>query len=820
MKINFELVNYQNALPLCVNVHSTINYELHWHREIELLLVLQGSIRVQIGDKTYTFGEGQICVVNSREIHSTYSDDRDCIVIVMQLDMDYCNSSYAKFDCIKFENSTTNDVTEIRKYMSKIVMELNKKREGYASLVSSYIKIIVVALVNTYNNEKIQGKDRVSSSDIDMLQQITTYINDNYKNQITLKSVADEFSFSHYYLSHYFKDKLGITFIDYVNNLKINSAVTQLVDTNDSMVKIAMDNGFPSSKSFGSLFKKRYGVTPQKYRQGNEDNKIATTGNHIYTYVSQSDTLKKLIVYADEESKTPHREVVKTDNVKKVDVEYIKINTDVDNSIIFKKYWQKTMTFGRAYDMLRFDAMEHIRDMQNKIGFELIRFHGIFSEEMRVVNVIDNEIVYTWTYVHKVLDFLLSVGVKPFLDMTFTPLIMATKDITIMNYKGNVSLPEINKWKEMLNSFLSSCIDRYGIVEVSSWYYEVLNEPDVMYDCTMGEYVQFFVETYKVFTRFIDDVKLVGPSSMCGNTVEANEFLVTFINELREYNMRLEYCSVHIYGESFVNIKLANVDNLLNRSFRLENKGSQSKTIDKLANIKNEFDIKEMHVTEWNYSGMQISSILDTAYMSAFIVYTAINNIGKITSLGYWVCSDIFEENYVFNSPFHGGFGLINYDGIRKASFYAFWLLSKLGTEVVDCNENYLVTTNSNKSEYQIIMCNLAEFDAFYSNGDRSKSKKEPYRVFEECKQREFNINFNNIQGKYVMDSYEINRNSGSAYDVWVAQGRKDNLKPDEVQYIKEKSIPKHDRREVYIQDEIKCVVPAHGVVLITLRSV
>ncbi len=93
--------------------------------------------------------------------------------------------------------------------------------------------------------------------------------------------------------------------------------------------------------------------------------------------------------------------------------------------------------------------------------------------------------------------------------------------------------------------------------------------------------------------------------------------------------------------------------------------------------------VLEIHITEWNASSQLGNLIHDTCFVSTYIVRNVLKTIGKVDSLGYWTFTDIFEEQKLGISHFHGGFGLINKDGL-KPSYYAYYLLSKLGNEIIE----------------------------------------------------------------------------------------------------------------------------------------
>lgn len=114
-----------------------------------------------------------------------------------------------------------------------------------------------------------------------------------------------------------------------------------------------------------------------------------------------------------------------------------------------------------------------------ELGFRYIRFHDIFHDALGTVKMADDKLVYDWTKIDALYDNFLKMGIKPFIELGFTPAAMKTSDQTIFYWKGNTSQPRLDLWKQLIDAFTRHLIDRYGIDEVRTWYFEVWNEPNL-----------------------------------------------------------------------------------------------------------------------------------------------------------------------------------------------------------------------------------------------------------------------------------------------------------------------------------------------------
>src|SRR5699024_9553413 len=231
--------------------------------------------------------------------------------------------------------------------------------------------------------------------------------------------------------------------------------------------------------------------------------------------------------------------------------------------------------------------------------------------------------------------------------------------------------------------------------------------------------------------------------------------------------------------------------------------------------------IPEIHITEWNTSSQFGNLIHDTVYVSSYITKNILDSIGKVESLGYWALTDIFEENKLGVSHFHGGFGLINKDGLKKPSYYAYYLLNKLGNTIIEQRDGYIVTRNN--EDIQILVYNFAYFDKLFLSGDTSAlDHKERYNIFEKVPSREINLDILGLNGNYKIRKYKLNQDNVSDYDEWVGLGAPENMTGEEIRYLEGISKPKISIEEVKIDEEYnnKICIPVHGIELITINKI
>jgi xylan 1,4-beta-xylosidase len=367
---------------------------------------------------------------------------------------------------------------------------------------------------------------------------------------------------------------------------------------------------------------------------------------------------------------------------------------------------------GRANEGLRADWQRQLRQVREECGFRYIRFHGIFCDDMGVYQEDKNgKPIYNWQYVDELFDFITSIGMKPFVELGFMPTPLASGPHTIFWYRGNVTPPrDYQKWHDFVAAFTRHVTERYGRDEVKTWYFEVWNEPNLTgfwLGTTGGKTYEEFVPTlqaeyYKLYESSVKAVRSVDASYKVGGPATAgNGWIDETLAFAAENKVPLDFISTHSYatlsgyldengsaGTVFAPNRNAIIDDV---------KGVRAKV------RASKFPDAEVHYTEWSSSYTPADPIHDSYHNAAFIL-DKVHNSGKAAdSMSYWTFTDIFEESGPRMTPFHGGFGLLNYQDLRKPAFYAYQFLNKLGDEEVDVTAGDAIVSRKKDGSAQVL---------------------------------------------------------------------------------------------------------------------
>lgn len=373
---------------------------------------------------------------------------------------------------------------------------------------------------------------------------------------------------------------------------------------------------------------------------------------------------------------------------------------------------------GRIGLALQKEYLEHLKIVQESIGFKYIRGHGIFSDDVGIYREyeIDGEIhtFYNFTYLDRIIDSYLELGIRPFLELGFMPEKLKSGEQTIFYWKGNVTPPtSYEKWAGLVKATLNHLIERYGREEVITWPVEVWNEPNIgFWAGTMEEYFTLYDYSARAVKEVDPRIQVGGPV-ICG--VETEKWLRAFFEFCIESGAPLDFVSRHCYTANQPTLRGHYIYHTLNEPTYMIEELKETRAI--MADYPQIADLP-LHITEFNSSYVPVCPVHDTDFHAAYIA-RILSEAGEYAdSYSYWTFSDVFEEQDVPKAVFHGGFGLVALNSIKKPTFYAFEFFSRAGKELLYRDDNLLVTRDEDR--YVIIGWNWGE----KKENDTAKSYK------------------------------------------------------------------------------------------------
>lgn len=294
MQYKYELVQTDHHLPLKIIVHSynqPVHVPLHWHDSVEISYVLSGKIDdIYIDGTHYSSVEGDIVLINSNALHSfTNSNQGGSKAVTFLIPYDFISanlqaSNLILFDCISIMERSPRKLrhfAELRKLLdSLLISHLTQYKNPLAHIqLTALTYQLIYVLLKNFQTGKREQPSVTSSKYRDRLLSINNYINDHYDQNLSLEQIAQNFELSPQYLSRFFIKHMGMTVFQYINDLRLEKAYRDLMNTDQSILHIAIKHGFPNEKSLIRVFKKGYGVTPHQYRKAHKGNFVMKDWN-------------------------------------------------------------------------------------------------------------------------------------------------------------------------------------------------------------------------------------------------------------------------------------------------------------------------------------------------------------------------------------------------------------------------------------------------------------------------------------------------------------------------------------------------------------
>lgn len=310
-----EKIIYKDELPINVITANISEYPIHFHDDMEVVYVLDGSVILRNGYYTYTLKQGDIFILNDREMHSFENTGEDNMVMMLQMDLTYFSRYYDSlknnFFVTDIEDDSDESLEVLRNLLARIMMEVLQKGYGYEHKVIESTHNLIACLLSDFQyfvmeNGKFKNELKNKGNKIlaGRLNRITDYMYENYTRKLTLSEIADREHLSIYYLSHIIKEATGLSFQDLLSYIRVEESEHLLLGTNKKIGAIAEETGFSAVRYYIKHFEQWFGMHPLEYRKKYIGKIISREIEAKYTLVAPAqieEAIRKQVkgVYAD-----------------------------------------------------------------------------------------------------------------------------------------------------------------------------------------------------------------------------------------------------------------------------------------------------------------------------------------------------------------------------------------------------------------------------------------------------------------------------------------------------------------------------------------
>ena len=780
-----EMIRYDEKLPVKLLLQKIGSVEMHWHESLELLMVLTGRVEVDTESGRVELSPEDVILINPHEMHATSGED--AVLIALQV-------KPTLFEGIVEKNTTfrlcsagavqQERYEEVRSILSRLILYCLSYEEQDSTvahlMVQSILYELAAELVSSFRTDASLAP-RHTSETLKRLSAITTYLSEHYREPLTLRDIAAREYLSVPYLSSFFERTMGVTFSQYLTSLRLRSATRDLLRTDKRMDDIAAENGFPNTRSFVSAFRREYGCLPSKYRSGQSGRRermdVTARDHGSYLKIEKNDYLAVLKKYA-----RPRAHHQKEKNVWEQ-----QLSATVDASAPgtpLRHTWRVFTSVGRAKELLMAPVREALEDLQREIGFTYIKFHGILDDAMMVYREDRHgNPVYNFIYIDEVLDYLLRIGLKPLIQLSFMPSALAEDPgHTLFAAPVVLSVPkDEERWVGLIRALTRHLLDRYGEEEVRSWLFTFWNEPiggAPFHFRDIGTAEHLYTVTYRA-VKACDPALRFAPPSLIATFGEEEQ--ARFLSDTVAAECVPDAFLLHTYQVEAG----ATTQSLDAHTTLSEDPDEFRRQYTSAVALFRQFSDAPVYLTEWNFSTSHRDWLNDTCFRACFFVRNILENYDELESFGIWTATDYIEELSPGHALFHGGIGLYARGGIPKPARLALGLLRRLGDTCLFRSEGCFVTRT--KDGYAAILYHYQHFSSLYAKGYLlDTSPDERYGAFPERGDRLVTLTLENIEdGTWNVTEYILNRKYGSAFDAWLDMGAVEPRCEEELAYLR-----------------------------------
>ncbi len=409
----------------------------------------------------------------------------------------------------------------------------------------------------------------------------------------------------------------------------------------------------------------------------------------------------------------------------------------------------------------------------DELGFRYIRFHAIFHDVLGTVRVENGKHVYDWGRIDQLYDNLLARRIKPFVELGFTPKAMKTSDNKIFYWEGNTSHPLPSAWKDLVETFIRHLEQRYGREEVRTWLFEVWNEPNLSGFWEGADQKAYF-ELYDLTSNTI---KAVDPKLRVGGPSTAGAAWVPeLLDHLAQSGAAVDFITTHTYG----------VDSgFLDENGKEDTKLSPSPDaiVGDVRRVRQQIGASKypdlpLYFTEWSTSYNPRDLVHDSYISAPYILSKLKASQGLLQGMSYWTYTDLFEEPGPPPTPFHGGFGLLNREGIRKPAYFAYKYLHALEGNEIPVQDSQVFAA-ANQESVSVVIWDLQQSQQKVSN--RSFYS----RIVPPAPAPSVELKLAHLRaGSYRLKVHRTGFRANDAYSAYIDMGAPKELNPAQLEQL------------------------------------
>ncbi|MGG0792128.1 helix-turn-helix domain-containing protein [Peribacillus simplex] len=728
-----------------ISLQNIRHHSQHIHLGIEILFVIRGEIEVMVNQDSYHLAENDLMLINANDVH-TVKGHEDNVVLLLQIPLHSIEQHYPDihvcyFDCrsSKEDNGLYLLFDQIRQLLAEILIAHYQEQDGSELEINSQIFKLVTLLIRNFKTTHL-GQNRFNEMKDERIRDILTFIEKNYRKQMSFEEIAKRQYLSLYYLSRYFKQAVGVSFSQYVKQIRLKSAVHELLYTDHNIMKVSLNNGFPNVKAFNKAFKEMYNQTPAEYRGLHKKEPFQEVNNisEQYTLVNSPHFLIELSKYISQKDQSV--------KVKESGVSAVHINLPQEPVLVRDKA-KRLLVIGQLEYALNEEVQAELKLIQEQLHFEYAYFTNLFSKTFTTIDPL-LQIGGPYYKIDALFNEFQRLGLIPFISVEIE--------------KEVVSCPDYIK---MLDEFLQHAVSYFGDAFVGKWQFELVFSE---WDQTARTFYQQYFHTVKKRASTAKVGVQVPFSLEKGLSVPVTEFLkqmdqIDLVCFSCNPNEQVDFTDMD--NSSFKGVKDYIKKSCIELKAKLLSAGLAGTPI---------------YLTNWNTLYGNTVNLSGTFFRSALIFKDMLDVIKEISGLGFWIDTHSLEKSNMDNENIAmNGIALLYYYQIKRPAFFNMQLIAKIGLEILAEGEDFVLTKG--KQGYQLAIYNNSYVNPTYS--------VEGFFLRSLTKEKKIMIS-GLPSGIYQIRKHILDRNNGAFYFNWLNLNQQYIYDQEIITYLKQRAYP------------------------------
>ncbi|MDW0116467.1 helix-turn-helix domain-containing protein [Sporosarcina thermotolerans] len=735
------------------------------NKGIQIIFVLSGKIKIETSDRFYHMEENDLLVINRNQLYQVQGDEENRIMVLSISDgfMEHHYENYRnhRFECYSREVDLGREekILAIRKLLANVMISYYRQDESYQIELTSYICQLLLILIRSFKAEgsiiqKIDTGDR-------RLLQIIDYMERNYDQMITLEEIASKYFLSTSYLSRYFKQNMGIGFSRYLMNIRLKHGMKELLYTDDSISQIAMNNGFPNTKAFSTLFKEVHGVTPHVYRDTHnvqkEDSVQTYSKEDVSHLIQSSEIIERLSNMNVDDQKSYNLTELRYEKLPIALSDLAKVNLHYPDHILI---------VGEISELLKEDVRSQIIEVKKDLQLRFIGVrHPSSSTGIPPEVETDEEIPTTSPYfnIDNALEFMRNHDLSLFIRIDYI-------DIS----------RDGEQYFTKLVQFIRHCLQRYGESFVKQWHVLFYEPYPTVVDA---------IELKRTYIKLHEILKTMIPSIQVGVYMP-----FSFIKEKTSthHEWQLEHGElIDFIGYNANQNEVIDFEETAEKEFELAKDYIKEKTNKLKLYLKRNHLEKPLHLVAWNTLSGNTRYTNGTFFRGALVLQNILDISRDVTTIALWINTITHEQSGRDLRYRMDGVELFHYLKGKRPAYFALMFLKRLQGEIVAQDQNYVMTKNDRG--YQLIIMNTTIINPYLSTEE----------AFLQRLHKEVHVTVSGIpKGDYQIRKQVFDKNNGALYTKWRNLNSKYGMDAEIIDYIIHSSRPSLEIFDESIEDE------------------